>query len=529
MGLPDFTTQSASQYKTNIDESINNTLKPVTTGGTGDAYTATLGITAYETGRVYTVKLDRTSSTATPTLDLDGLGPIGIRRIGGQILEPQELIKDTVAHFLYDGSNMLFLSPLMGQGGVVAGGSVSLGVSAQNWGNQFTFIEAGTLKIVGTVLNNTEGYLAANAYHDGSVWRRISTDSSSLLQLINGTVSFHVNPTGPGGLSITWTKALEVQNDGSVLVAAPPLKLQGSGPSTQFLNSGGVRRYQTKFDTTGNYFVQSFYDTDGVTQRSALRQNDYFFTFTGFPSNINTGVIRIQPSDYSAGKPSLEIRKSSIVDRWEISLYDALTTNVGTLAFYAGGYEFNNSGVEIGSPTGGNKGAGTLNAQDLYIQGQLIPKGSDRAGALIVNLTSSQMLSTDGTFYPVPFDSVSYTSNPTLYFAVAPGKVVTGQPGMYSIYVSVTFYGFAGAMYTLRIRVFDNNGTEDPGLAVKSRQGVNGDGFVHLSLGNIALMDLNHYFLVEISQSGGSTASDLSVGIAGSDISAVVTFLHPGR
>ena len=369
MGLPDFTTQTASQYKTNIDESINNTLKPVTTGGTGDAYTATLGITAYETGRVYTVKLDRTSSTATPTLDLDGLGPLGIRRIGGQILEPQELIKDTVAHFLYDGSNMLFLSPLMGQGGVVAGGSVSLGVSAQNWGNQFTFIEAGTLKIVGTVLNNTEGYLAANAYHDGSVWRRISTDSSSLLQLINGTVSFQVNPTGPGGLSITWTKALEIQNDGSVLVSAPPLKLQGSGPAIRFLQPDGTRRIESYFNSGSNYYQQIFYQTDGTTIYSKLTHYPYVLVFDGFSPNENSGIFILQPANFGTGVPKFDIYKDSATNIWRIRVADNVTSNIGTLVFQAGGYRFDNNGVEIGSPTGGNKGVGTLNAQKLFYDG----------------------------------------------------------------------------------------------------------------------------------------------------------------
>ncbi len=234
--------------------------------------------------------------------------------------------------------------------------------TAQQMGNQFSVLAA--LSDAGS------NFISRNAWYDGTNWKYIATEQAQQIHMdAGGGFVFNVAPSGIAGNAISWTKALQINNDGSVLVPTPPLDLQGSSPNLRFINPGGSRKGELFLNTSSNYMFLGLYQSDGVTVDSAIYMYPNLLQFTGFNSTANQSVLRLQPTDYGAGKPRFHIAKGSVADKWQVAIYDGSTTNVGTLAFYAGGYEFYNNGVIVGAPTGGNKGLGSLNAQALYENG----------------------------------------------------------------------------------------------------------------------------------------------------------------
>ena len=87
------------------------TILPPTTGGTTTAYTATLGLTAYTSNRVYDVKINATNTTASTTINLDSLGAKTIKLLNGNDAYIGALKIGMIAKFLYDGTNMVLLNP----------------------------------------------------------------------------------------------------------------------------------------------------------------------------------------------------------------------------------------------------------------------------------------------------------------------------------------------------------------------------------------------------------------------------------
>ena len=296
---------------------------------------------------------------------------------------------------------------------VFSGQNVGFGTtSLASWGSQVTAVEIGTsAAILSTTNDPAQAIFSSNAYYNGTQWVYKNTEKAARYEQFRGVHQFYVAPSGTAGNAITWTKALQINNDGSVVVSAPPFKLQGANPSFRYLDAGGVRRYEEFFNTGSNYFSRIFYDTDGVTQRSAIDQYANVFIFKGFPSDANTSVFRLQPSDFGPGIPRFDIYKDINTNIWRIRVADNVTSNIGTLAFQAGGYRFDNNGVWIGNPAGGNKGPGSLNAQKLFYQGHDV-------------------------FYPSKVSEGTWTIAANSYLTVPAGIYVTENTVFVQVYIN---------------------------------------------------------------------------------------------
>lgn len=85
------------------------TMAPPVTGGSTTAYTATLGLTAYTTNRVYECRINATNTTASTTINFDSLGAKTIKLLNGNDAYIGAL--KGIARFWYDGTNMVLLNP----------------------------------------------------------------------------------------------------------------------------------------------------------------------------------------------------------------------------------------------------------------------------------------------------------------------------------------------------------------------------------------------------------------------------------
>ncbi|MBT6472272.1 MAG: hypothetical protein HOK52_13570, partial [Candidatus Marinimicrobia bacterium] len=63
--------------------------------------------------------------------------------------------------------------------------------------------------------------LQSNAYHDGAVYRAISTDEVSSYTLANGEHEFRVAGVTTAGDTVSFTTAMGIVNDGGVIVGSP--------------------------------------------------------------------------------------------------------------------------------------------------------------------------------------------------------------------------------------------------------------------------------------------------------------------
>jgi len=70
-------------------------------------------ITAYATGQEFTFEANATNATTTPTLNVDGLGAKTIKTAEGAALVAGQILSGGIYKCVYDGTDMLVLSPLV--------------------------------------------------------------------------------------------------------------------------------------------------------------------------------------------------------------------------------------------------------------------------------------------------------------------------------------------------------------------------------------------------------------------------------
>ena len=75
-----------------------------------DVYTATLNISAYKTGKTYSIGIANTNLTSTPTINFDAIGAKTIKSMAGLALNIGEIPKKALLQ--YDGTDMLLLNPV---------------------------------------------------------------------------------------------------------------------------------------------------------------------------------------------------------------------------------------------------------------------------------------------------------------------------------------------------------------------------------------------------------------------------------
>ena len=143
----------------------------------------------------------------------------------------------------------------------------------------------------------------------------------------------------------------------------------GSFSIRQLVNSGLL--YLQSYDSVGALktgvvvggpipFVKL--NNDGVEVTRTTTNGLAFYNFTDI---TNAELLRFQGSDYGVGKPAMVFKKSGTAARYDLLAWDGVTSNVGNLTIAVGTTQFT-YGVLVGSPTGGSKGAGTINAQAVY-------------------------------------------------------------------------------------------------------------------------------------------------------------------
>ena len=84
--------------------------KPTVTSGTSSAYTASVGETSLEVGRIYNVVVHATNSSPC-TLDLDGLGAKSIKLLNGDDIPSGFLVQNSSIKVRYDGTNFILVQP----------------------------------------------------------------------------------------------------------------------------------------------------------------------------------------------------------------------------------------------------------------------------------------------------------------------------------------------------------------------------------------------------------------------------------
>jgi len=104
--------EASKTVTTNSSNSVsfgNISFIPPTTGGTSAAYTVTIGITAYETNRMYEAKI-HTINVINPTINFDGLGAKSIK-VHSSNIGPLAGQLNGFHKFYYDGTNIIVMNP----------------------------------------------------------------------------------------------------------------------------------------------------------------------------------------------------------------------------------------------------------------------------------------------------------------------------------------------------------------------------------------------------------------------------------
>lgn len=107
------TPSATNTYVTQKGFQVNAEKYVLAASASSTAYTATLSPVpaAYATGMEVFVKIDVANTTATPTLNVNGLGAKTIVKGTSSALVANDLIIGQVARFVYDGTNMVLQNP----------------------------------------------------------------------------------------------------------------------------------------------------------------------------------------------------------------------------------------------------------------------------------------------------------------------------------------------------------------------------------------------------------------------------------
>lgn len=83
---------------------------PPITAGSATVYTATLGISAYDTSRVYEVQVDEVNAGSL-TMNFDAVGAKDVKLLDGTDPAAGQFAAGMIAKLLYDGTNLVLLNP----------------------------------------------------------------------------------------------------------------------------------------------------------------------------------------------------------------------------------------------------------------------------------------------------------------------------------------------------------------------------------------------------------------------------------
>jgi len=152
---------------------------PPTTTGTEPTYVATYGITALVTDRIYEVQIHSTN-TGAATLNLDSIGATAIVDRVGVSLVRSELVADSTAKLLYDGTSFRLQNPSLGDAY-----DIRASLEIDSIGADHLYLGTADLGSVTMVTNTT---LDSGEYHYSS----LTLNGSQVLDVTESTDGFLV-------------------------------------------------------------------------------------------------------------------------------------------------------------------------------------------------------------------------------------------------------------------------------------------------------------------------------------------------
>lgn len=177
-----------------------------------------------------------------------------------------------------------------------ASGNLGLGVTPYGWG-----ASARCIDLVGNVgfasLGNSDAFVLANAYYDGSTWRyKSSSIAVSVYRASIGAHTWYIAPSGTAGTAITLTQAMTLDASGVLLLGA-----------TSAASSEGYRFYKSygRYDngTFTGYLGSGASLGSGTASDFAIRSDNALAFLTGggslnmkLDANGCLGIGRVSPS-----------------------------------------------------------------------------------------------------------------------------------------------------------------------------------------------------------------------------------------
>jgi hypothetical protein len=221
-------------------------------------------------------------------------------------------------------------------------GNVGIGSSPSAW-STFNVLELSNGVYVGSFTGGTTaGYFGVNNYFNGTDFIYKTSTLASRYQQSSGTHQFYTAPTGTAGNAITFTKQLEIANNG-VSTFSSSVKVTGSATIT----GNGLEMY---FSSNTGYF--------GAYDRGASVYRDILIYAKTYLYDVN-GTER-----FNMNSSGIDVKSGTALRLFE-------TTNTNFWAYYTytdNSLRFNYNGAgndEVVITSGGSVGIGTTSPYSL--------------------------------------------------------------------------------------------------------------------------------------------------------------------
>ena len=391
-------------------------------GGTIDG--ATVGASSPTTGRFTTVGA---GVAATYTLDVDVGAPGGVdktiaRFSSGSGLRDVGILWDDSLSTLGVGTLTAHNFAIHTGGNSnprvtvsASGPFVGIGATPKTWETTYVALQVEGVAVASPSPDSAE--FTSNAYFDNTDnrWEYITTNPAARYNHSAGLHQWHTAASGTADTAITWTEQMRLNSNSQLIVNATSssaqLHVTGNGRRA-FQATADANQWATwaAGDSTSGQSYGSLIRAGTNTSDTAFQVDDQtggttYFHVRGdgkahFGGYQPQGTVHIETSSAGAISPHADADDLIIENSGNagISIFSGTTgyasVFMGDSGASAQGYfqydQTNNqtnigaggatrvtigTGVQVGSPTGGDQGAGTINATGLYIDGVAVSTG----------------------------------------------------------------------------------------------------------------------------------------------------------